>query len=337
MQTPRRERRNTEGGGSARGSGARGRSQGRSRAPEQHVLDIILQLLLLLHPALLRLRLLLRAPRLGLPVRIVVRRRQGVVVVAAARGSGRLQCPRPDIIGKRVVGPGGKQLVLLAIPGREHLVPVGQLLAGGGGDRGRGLRGTDVGGGGGGPGVRHGLGRGVLLPLPLLLHLLDDADHVVRWQVEFGGTAAVFPWGVAVACCYPRSAEEEHASPQPPAPYLAGAGARAGIPRHGAGQATRTANQVSGVGSLRSPEGRVRTARGDRSSPNAELERGCGVCAAAQCRTRAGGSGFGCCGRLPPRCSAGPARRLRGAETLATRRKPGPDLEWTQGGLGAGN
>lgn len=140
-----------------------------------------------------------------------------------------------------------------------------------------------------------------------------------------------------MACCYPRSAEEEHASPQPPAPYLAGAGARAGIPRHGAGQATRTANQVSGVGSLRSPEGRVRTARGDRSSPNAELERGCGVCAAAQCRTRAGGSGFGCCGRLPPRCSAGPARRLRGAETLATRRKPGPDLEWTQGGLGAGN
>lgn len=50
---------------------------------------------------------------------------------------------------------------------------------------------------------------------------------------------------------------------------------------------------MPGEGSPRSPEGRVRVTRGDRSSPNSELERGCGVCAAARSRTRARAGMFG--------------------------------------------
>lgn len=46
--------------------------------------------------------------------------------------------------------------------------------------------------------------------------------------------------------------------------------------------------------------------------------------------------GSGAAGASRSDALRGPGRRLRGAETLATRRKPGPDLEWTRDGLGAG-
>lgn len=152
---------------------------------QQHVLNVILQLLLLLQPALLRVRFLLRAPGLGLQIRMVARRWQRVMEVTAAGGCGRLQCPRPNVVWEGVIGPRGKHLILLPIPGWEHFVPVRQLIPGWGGRW--GLRRADMGRCWGSPGRRHRLGRGVLLPLPFLLHLFDDADHIVCWQVEFGG------------------------------------------------------------------------------------------------------------------------------------------------------
>lgn len=160
-----------------------------------------------------------------------------------------------------------------------------------------------------------------------------------------------------MAFCCPHSAEEGHASPQPPGPRPPTS------PEPEPGQGCRDCGQRTGPGegSLRSPEGRVRVTRGDRSSPRlgvrvrlwglprlspaSERPRGAsgsGAAGASRCVALLGRGG-GSEGRRPQRHGGNPARiwsglgaawgRAGGERGRGARRGPGAcAAEWPQVG-----
>lgn len=133
-----------------------------------------------------------------------------------------------------------------------------------------------------------------------------------------------------------RGGARQPPAPRPAAPYLAGAGAWAGMPRLGAGRATRTANWAgrgvtseprgSGSGDARGPE-----------HPDSESECGCGVCRGSVPQASARGELRGPALRAPPAallCWAGAAAPRGGDPSDAGETRPGSGVDSGRPGAG---